>query len=145
MELKQLIERAFYRPPSPPETLGQALVERIVGASDDRRLVDELLELVEHHPTNEELCIDVLPQLTVSQPREGSHVTPIAADRSLTRFGSTEWIGGIARFGGLTTSSWPCSQSLRLRRARAIWSCSRRLPERYSSGTVGGISGHRRT
>jgi serine/threonine protein kinase len=69
--LKELIESAFYRPPDPPEMHGQALVDQIKEAKDESALVDELLELVDQHPDNEELCVDVLPQLTVAQLRAG--------------------------------------------------------------------------
>jgi serine/threonine protein kinase len=71
LDLKQLIESAFFRPPDPPEVHGQALVDRIKEARHDRGFIDELLDLVEQHPTNEELCVDVLPQLTVAQLQGG--------------------------------------------------------------------------
>jgi hypothetical protein len=70
-ELKALVESAFYRPPDPAELVGHALVDRINESKDERELVDDLLDLVEQHPSNEELCVDVLPQLTVSQLQGG--------------------------------------------------------------------------
>jgi serine/threonine protein kinase len=70
-ELRQLIASAFYQPPDPPEVLGKALVDRIKKANDERALVDELLDLVEQHPANEELCVDILPELAVSQLQDG--------------------------------------------------------------------------
>jgi hypothetical protein len=69
--LKDLIDRTFFRPPDPSEVHGQTLVDQIRKAKDEVALVDELLELVDQHPDNEELCVDVLPQLSVAQLQAG--------------------------------------------------------------------------
>jgi serine/threonine protein kinase len=66
-ELQTLIDTAFYRPPDPPEVYGESLVARLNKQPRDQAAADELLELVEQHPDNEELCIDILPQLTRDQ------------------------------------------------------------------------------
>lgn len=70
-EFKQLVEASFYRPPDPPEVHGQKLVERLRERPEDKTAVDELLDLVEQNPNNEELCVDVLPQLTRAQLEDG--------------------------------------------------------------------------
>lgn len=66
-EFQSLIDNALYRPPDPPEVHGESLIARLKKQPRDDSAADELLELVEQHPNNEELCVDVLPQLTRQQ------------------------------------------------------------------------------
>jgi serine/threonine protein kinase len=70
-DLKMHIDRALYTPPARPEVYGQTIIDRLGNGPGDDALVDELLELVEQHSTNEELCVDVLPQLSVNQLQAG--------------------------------------------------------------------------
>jgi serine/threonine protein kinase len=69
--LQRLIEEAFYRPADPPEVVAEALLQRLDHARNPDAAVDEILDLVEQNPENDELCLDLLPRLSSSQLEQG--------------------------------------------------------------------------
>ena len=59
----ELVERAFQRPAEPPNIIAEGLLEKMTLPGDQAENFEQFIALVEDHPDDEEVCIDLLPRI----------------------------------------------------------------------------------